>query len=93
MNQPTKGLNEDQVAWYRRYWWFAVIFLILPFGLFAGIAILLTNPVYKKEKETGLYMPISDKEKSALIVVAVLMFILSFRTVIKDYLLSSSGGI
>lgn len=93
MNQPTSGLKEDQVAWYRRYWWFAVIFLILPFGLFAGIAILLTDPVYKKDKETKLYGPISDREKTALIVVAVLMFTLSSSTVLKDYIFSGSGGI
>lgn len=32
----TTGLTENQVQWYRRYIPFAIIFIVVPFGVFAG---------------------------------------------------------
>ncbi len=68
------GKAADQVSWYRKYWWFAVIFLFAPFGLIIGLVLLLgSDTVYKKSKQDNLYHPISSKEKTILIVIAVIL--------------------
>jgi hypothetical protein len=61
---------------FRRYWWFAAIFLLLT--PIIGLAIIFTGEIYKKSKATHEYEPISNKEKTTLTIVLVLLTLLAY---------------
>jgi hypothetical protein len=73
MAMPAQN-NIEEIKWYRKYWWFAFIFIILPLGLFIGIYLLATGTIYRKDKDTGQYKSVSNKEKSALIILGLLLW-------------------
>lgn len=67
-------ISTEQIKWYRKYWWFAFVYLILPLGLFVGIYLLSTGTIYRKDKTSGLYKSVSKKEKSSLIILGLVLW-------------------
>jgi len=76
--QPTPPVQTQappsihkKTPFYRSYWIFAAIYLIIPPVI--GLVILLTGPIYKKQKD-GQEKPISKLEKTALTIIALLLW-------------------
>lgn len=63
--------SAPKVPFYRSYWPFAAIYLILP-PIF-GLIILLTGDIYRKQKD-GHVAPISKREKITLTVVIIALW-------------------
>ncbi|MDB5182394.1 MAG: hypothetical protein JWO47_178 [Candidatus Saccharibacteria bacterium] len=66
--------ENKKPPFYRQYWPFAVIFIVLPFGLIFGLLILFSGEVYRGKD--SVYTPISQKEKTTLIIVGVILQLL-----------------
>lgn len=64
-------ITEKQVPFYRSYWIFAAIYLILP--PIIGLVILFTGDIYRKQKG-GQVLPISNREKVTLTIVVFLLW-------------------
>ena len=64
--------SNDKKPFFRMYWIFAAIFLILP-PIF-GLVILLSGDIYRKDKQ-GQVAPISKKEKITLAIIACVIWV------------------
>lgn len=69
---PVQAAPSASVPFYRQYWIFAVIYILLT--PIIGLIILLTGEIYRKDK-TGQFAPITKREKTTLTVVAILLWI------------------
>jgi hypothetical protein len=75
----TQPATTQKVPFYRSYWIFAAIYLLLP--PIIGLFILLTGDIFRKQKD-GVIAPISNREKVTLTVVIIVLwifFVLSSR--------------
>jgi hypothetical protein len=63
--------THSKVPFYRSYWIFAAIYLILP--PIIGLVILFTGNIYKKQKD-GQQLPIKSREKLILTVLAFIFW-------------------